>query len=283
MIAPKLPPYPKPQQLPRAERMTIAAGYHCMYGIVLCADTEETVQEYIKHDVQKIVRFPDYFDYKPDKNCALFAGAGDGPFIESLASKMWKGASGMETLDDMVTAFEDVLLKEYQRLITAFHKDDMPQAHFMVAIRSASQSNMELLKITGPIIERHVVYGAVGYGLTLHTYLTSRLLHQKTGLEYTSNIMAYMIDQVKTHVAHCGGKTDLYTLDYDGKCRQELPSEIQKRTNAVRAIDLAARNIAGLAMNPQATEKFKPAIEHYVNELFETVKQLVPQKSKGQP
>ncbi|HET8888079.1 MAG TPA: hypothetical protein VFQ41_04180 [Candidatus Angelobacter sp.] len=263
--------------------MTIAAGYHCYEGIVLCADTEETVQEYIKHDVPKIFRFPDAWDYKPELNCALFAGAGDGPLIESLALKMWKGTKSLKdaSLDDMVTAFEDVLFKEYQRLVPAYQKDSMPQAHFMVAIRSAAHKDLELIRITGPVIERQLPYGAIGYGLTLHTYLASRFLYPKTGLNFTANVMTYMIDQVKTHVTNCGGNTDLYMLDYEGKVKVESQQDTQRRTDMLREIDTVARYIAGLAMNPSTTrETAQPIIEHYMNELFKKIDLSASQNSK---
>lgn len=203
--------------------------------------------------------------------------------IESLALKMWKGTKSLKdaSLDDMVTAFEDVLFKEYQRLVPAYQKDSMPQAHFMVAIRSAAHKDLELIRITGPVIERQLPYGAIGYGLTLHTYLASRFLYPKTGLNFTANVMTYMIDQVKTHVTNCGGNTDLYMLDYEGKVKVESQQDTQRRTDMLREIDTVARYIAGLAMNPSTTrETAQPIIEHYMNELFKKIDLSASQNSK---
>jgi hypothetical protein len=260
--------------------VTIAAGYHCWEGIVLCADTEETVQEYIKHDVQKILRYPTAWDYTPNMPCALFAGAGDGALIESLSMKMGQAMERLPnpTLDDIVQGFEDILIKEYQKLVLAYQKGDMPQADFLIAIRSALKGDLELIHVTGPIIERQVPLRAIGYGVTLYTYLASRLLYPKTSLQYTMNVMTYMLDQVKTHVAYCGGGTQMYTLNNAGECTWHFPAEVEAKSKAVRAADNMARNIAGAAMNPAiAEESLRKLTNHYLSEYSEEIKRIAPQ------
>ena len=271
---------PKSKRLPESKRVTIAAGYHCAEGIVLCADTEETVQDYIKRDVHKIIQYPDAWDYKPENHCCLFAGAGDGPLIDSLALKMWNGVKGLQSpsLDDIASGIEDVLIREYQKLVLSFHKEDMPQAHFLIAIRSAAEKGVELLEATGPVIKRQVPYGAIGYGLSLHTYLASRMLYPKTGLKFTTNVMTYMLDQVKTHVMHCGGETHLYTLNYEGECRFYSAQEIQAKTEALREIDLTARHIAGVAMDVGGDmQQARTMFDGFMERLFEAIKQLTSQ------
>ena len=94
MIRPPKPqpfqPYPRPpfKRLPRSKYVTIAAGFHCIEGIVLCADTQETVDNYIKRNVPKIAVRPQWTDDKSIPR-VVFAGAGDGDLIDSLVGKMW--------------------------------------------------------------------------------------------------------------------------------------------------------------------------------------------------
>jgi hypothetical protein len=47
----------KPIRLPRSVRMTIAAGFVCKDGVILCADTQETIPGYTKTDAQKLRSF----------------------------------------------------------------------------------------------------------------------------------------------------------------------------------------------------------------------------------
>jgi 20S proteasome alpha/beta subunit len=53
---PKLGPTlkPKPRRPWRKSKMTIAAGFVCSDGIVLCADTQETITGYTKNSTEKI-------------------------------------------------------------------------------------------------------------------------------------------------------------------------------------------------------------------------------------
>src|SRR5271157_3648330 len=62
---------PKPKRLPRVRRMTIAAGYVCNSGIVLCADTQETIPGFTKTNANKLIAFP------CPTVTLVFAGAGD--------------------------------------------------------------------------------------------------------------------------------------------------------------------------------------------------------------
>ena len=62
--------------------MTIAAGFPCKEGLVLCADTQETIPGYVKSDTEKITIFG-------ASNCNVaFTGAGDGDLLQATAEEM---------------------------------------------------------------------------------------------------------------------------------------------------------------------------------------------------
>src|ERR1700722_7493702 len=56
---------------PVRRHVTVAAGYHCDDGVVLCADTQETIPGYTKTDANKLIAFPS------DSLNLVFAGAGN--------------------------------------------------------------------------------------------------------------------------------------------------------------------------------------------------------------
>jgi hypothetical protein len=48
------PPILKPRRLLKEIAVTIAVGFQCREGIVLCADSQETISGYIKLDQRKV-------------------------------------------------------------------------------------------------------------------------------------------------------------------------------------------------------------------------------------
>ncbi len=229
-------------------RLTIIAGFHCADGIVLCADTQENVAEYIKRNVPKIEARPRSLGMASQIPCAVFAGAGDADFIDSMIEKLW---AAMEQkggdLDGMIEAAEDELISQYQKLVPV-HPNGMPDASFLVAVWAAPRE-MSLLKINGPILKRNVQFDAIGFGDILVTYIASRLLHIKTFLDEAVPVSIYMVDEAKQHVTECGGETHVVTLDEEGEFRRYSQDAIKTRTRELRDTDRIAREIVGLALN----------------------------------
>ena len=72
--------------------MTIAAGFRFNGGLILCADTQETIQElHSKTWTPKLIVEPALKLSKdsPDDLMIAIAGAGDGPFIDKLTELAW--------------------------------------------------------------------------------------------------------------------------------------------------------------------------------------------------
>ena len=66
--------------------MTIAVGFYRGDGLVLCADTQETISGF-KRNVPKIVFRPHVVPQGTP--CAVFAGAVDGPLVDHIIDKLW--------------------------------------------------------------------------------------------------------------------------------------------------------------------------------------------------
>src|SRR5271170_6684014 len=82
---PSLKPYIRPNDR-RNKVMTIAAGFKCSDGIVLCADSQMTASDGTKYNAPKI------FSYSENQVDAVFAFAGSEVFskmcIERLAKRI---------------------------------------------------------------------------------------------------------------------------------------------------------------------------------------------------
>src|SRR5580700_3033622 len=75
---------PRPQRLPRGKKVTIAAAFICSDGVVMCADTQETIPGYTKVDVTKIRV------NKTNGYALLITGAGDSHLIETAGQAIEK-------------------------------------------------------------------------------------------------------------------------------------------------------------------------------------------------
>ena len=89
--------------------MTIIAGFKCDGGVVLCADTQETLS-ITKRNVEKLRVEPKYKSFSQhiagiDLTVA-FRGAGHGPFIDMLTSELGKAARACTTHDEAAEAMK---------------------------------------------------------------------------------------------------------------------------------------------------------------------------------
>lgn len=247
--------------------MTIAVGFYRGDGIVLAADTQETVLGFKKH--QPKIEIRPHVVY-PGKQFAVFAGAGDGPLIDSLIEKLWNAMRGKPDIDQMVEAAEDELIKTFQRLVPSYHAEYMPEVQMLVGLWSPP-GDLELIAIDGPILTRHIISKSIGCGKVLSTYIENRLLPNKSGLDFAIPIAVYIVDQAKAHVDGVGGETHVVTMMHDGKLKTIPQFEVQPKTKQIEEIDNLARYIAAIAMNEElSTEVVRAEISECVNGIIET-------------
>jgi 20S proteasome alpha/beta subunit len=251
MLTPKPHPFPrqpKPpiKRLPRSKYVTIAVGFYRGDGLVLCADTQETISGF-KRNVPKIVFKPDVvYERTP---CAVFAGAGDGPLVDHLIDKLWrKMATSTDSLAHMIGAMEDELIHVYKRLTPCYHPGFMPDAQFLVGV-FCPPNHLQLVEISGPVLTRNITAKAIGCGDTLSSYIEERLSSPKAGLSEVIQVAIYIVDQAKKHVDGCGGETHVVTLTDSGKLEIFPQFQVQPMTKRIEEIDRLARIIAASAMD----------------------------------
>lgn len=260
-------PRPKPERLPKGKRVTICAGFHCAEGIILCADTQETVGAFKRHVPKLGIRpFP---NYREDSPHIVFAGAGEADLIEFLADAIGSAIAGQKTLDKMIEKAQKKLLEIYSSLSSSYQSGYMPEAWMLVGM-SCPPHGCELVTISnGPIIRRNVAKDSIGCGTSLSTYLSDKLPLPKATFSEIVPAALYVIDQAKEHVDGCGGETHLATLRYDGKVEFESPGNIEAKTKQIREIEWAARNIVAFAVTrtdlPDAD--FAEAVQYWLDEI----------------
>jgi 20S proteasome alpha/beta subunit len=103
------------KRLPKEKLMTIAAGFTCADGLVLCADTQETIIGYAKVNTQKITQIE-----TPLYNI-VFAGSGDSGLIEMTVQRMDQALT--QTQPNCTRRIEEVLRES---LVDTFNRYIVP-------------------------------------------------------------------------------------------------------------------------------------------------------------
>jgi len=124
---------PKKEPRPRqGKSMTIAAGFRCYDGVVLCTDSEHTVGQ-SKFYEKKIFRID------AENATAFLAGAGHDVYIKSAADEIASAIEGkIVSLDQIKVAVEEVVSGLYEDHFAASHQvsdPDAPRLSLLLAVK----------------------------------------------------------------------------------------------------------------------------------------------------
>jgi 20S proteasome alpha/beta subunit len=198
--------------------VTIIAGFRCQDGIVVCADTQETLGS-AKRNVPKLV-----FSYGPtlsaeqDKminhELALaMCGAGDGPFVDKVASRAWDALRGVADIYEASDAVETMIKETYREFGQIYQPGSFPQAELIYGITIGGQNR--LFHASGPLVNEKS-YASSGIGYYLADFLAGRMgangEHGSLTTRQCVAVAAYILFQAKEHVEGCGGNSHIAVL-----------------------------------------------------------------------
>jgi hypothetical protein len=209
-------PKDKPERLRRKIYMTIAAGFQCTDGIVLCADTQETHRQILKVRIAKITRKPE-IDYPGCDRKVLFSGAGDGAFIDKLIHRAWKAAQQADAdIDSVALAIEDSIKATHQEYGQIYQPGYLPEVQLIYGlwVRGYPTRLFSSVQATVNPVESHE---CVGIGEVLARYIADRMFVQSTMPIRTAKILSiYLLEAAKEYVDGCGGGSVIEALHADG-------------------------------------------------------------------
>jgi 20S proteasome alpha/beta subunit len=200
--------------------MTIAAGFVCMDGIVLCADTQETITGYTKNSTEKIRQMAD------QGLCVAITGAGETELIETVGERIQhalfceyspKEMRMTEQVRDIIQQEMSSAFRRYIAPYAAFPRDDRPGCDLLIVVTVKNEvNNYEcLFKASGTTV-RQIEFGGdcVGTGVILAKSLMERFCDSFADLDELVLAMCYVMSQTKKWVDGCGGNTDLVVSSY---------------------------------------------------------------------
>jgi len=213
---------PRPQHVrPKWRRhVTIVAGFKCYEGIVLCADTQETVAELSKRHVPKLLFEPKDQLGNPvyvhgDELAVAFCGAADnGPFVDRLVEEAWDVAKSGTNIEEVSDLIDGSIQRTYKRYGEIFQRGYCPSADLIFGVKMQGES--KLFNATGPIVTEQQKFYSGGAGYYMADFLASRMYEDSLSLRQCVILAAYVLFQAKEHVDGCGGESQIAILRDDG-------------------------------------------------------------------
>jgi len=180
--------------------MTIAAGFLCKDGIVICADSEVST-ELEKYEESKIFTLhPHNSSLNPT---VIFAGSGWLDFVKMTVDKIKHRALGVSHGYEIEEIVEQTIMEVHRKHIRYYPAEPKPFFNLLVGIRDGD--NLNLLLTAGTAVTRAPQYACIGIGDTLANYLSRGLMPQQESSETAALLAVQILDQVKKNVPGCGG------------------------------------------------------------------------------
>ena len=241
--------------------MTIAAGFCCREGVLLCADTEQTAWAMKLHG-KKV----DHFEFPGGK--VGYAYAGNTRFAFSAIQKLERRLKASKT-KDVLAVIENLLDQEYRRNVLK-HPDHATDASipYQILLAVWLHSGETRLYVTAQTAIQEITdYECIGVG----DYLAHYLIRQSFAggsVRSALALAAYSLAGIKDYVLGCGGmsvyvfvhkdgRVGVVTSEHDGPC-----SQLQQYA---KTYDFSTRELLMSLANEDSEDKH---FEQYLAKVF---------------
>jgi hypothetical protein len=235
----------------------------CGGGIVLCADTQETIPGYTKTDANKLIGVD-----MPGMNL-LFAGAGNNAVqIDETVQAISRALSKASPRKD-----EELMITLRGCLGELFPRQYYPRPNSAVEVdllmASRAAFGLRLFHIADCSIARVYEKACIGTGVILGAQLLQRHYDYAVQLTEAAIICAYVFHHVKRWVDGCGGNTDIALVPDSAAEIIFLPSaEVNKFEKYSEAYDEAVRGLLlAVPRTPKNISLFNQYVEAAKNQL----------------
>jgi len=212
--------------------VTIAAGILCQDGMVICADTEETITEERKGPQGKIRIVQHYAmpvaggEQKFDWTIGI-AGAGHSDWVavfnDGLSREVMDKFNPRRNpthaeLQQLLEAYAQQFFERYIRNY-AENPEHRPQVQIVLLMQHhGGVLFRDMFRINDNLVlgDNFRGYVAIGTGSPVFHHLAdSLLLNASYSARQTASIAAYIMDRVKSEVRGCGGNTHIVIIEGD--------------------------------------------------------------------
>lgn len=257
---PHFPPHRKPEWLPERKAVTVALGFNCGDGIVMCSDQQITSKGWHKYHESKMYAISSFGDQAP--YTAMLTYAGDPHLAKTIYEKLAASQIGFDSTESLKSLLEG--------LLSEIPRDDAESTHFLCGF-CRKPGILGLLRTSGYSV--HEV-GADRIGLgdsSLLSFLFSLMVAQPIDVWRAVVIGHYIIEQAKKFLDGCGGDTDIQILRGNGRFAPPDPALIEKSSEAATAIEHDIRSLLWMVRNGERKRydefwrELKAQLEVFVN------------------
>ena len=300
-MLPKLPshiPRPEPKRLPDRKRMTAIIGFIYLDGVLMMADTEESLGGDAKSECDKLCRFT-FRCGTAGVGTILTGGAGDSHLIDCANQELRQllASRWIDTETDILPALNRFAGDFFEELMRGYQGLDyrlVPSFEMLIAVNVRPNTYLFIWK--GNRVVPASTHASIGVGIA-QTHPILRDVQFSGTCETMLFHGIRMMFQAKRAVVGVGGKTEAIALEGDGTTRffgleatrkiEDLVIGFEEFIN--KAIYMAVSNVSqGVMELDENVQKFLaevPGIFHQYREAYRQI--LTPpsasQTSKGQP
>jgi hypothetical protein len=252
--------------------VTVAAGFYFNGGIILCADTQETI-EHSKTWTPKLRLEPAAMRGKdsPDDLMLAIAGAGDGPFIDKLTERAWESIFDAQSFDEACSSVEESIKSTHEEYGHIFQPGYLPYVEIVYGIKMQGKS--KLFRAYGPIVNEQKGYTAIGKGYYMANFLASKMHQRYLSGSQAVLLAAYILFQCQEHVDGCGGDSHIAILNETGNSHLSNPWKIDFATGQLADVDNKVSTILLSAPDyTMSNENFHSTLGHLAEQIM-TIRQ----------
>jgi len=240
--------------------VTIIAGFKTKEGVVICADTQETISNISKRNVPKLRFEPaDKLFYgarghRSDDVAAAFCGAANnGPFIDKLVDNAWESAQACASLDEVCVEVEASIKATYKEFSTIYQSGYCPEAELIYGVKMSGST--KLFSALGPVVTERTEYASGGAGYYMADFLKAKMYGNHLTLHQCVILAAYTLFQAKEHVDGCGGESHIAVLRDNGVSGRVAADKVDAITKLLVSTDDAISRVLLDAANLEHTDE----------------------------
>ena len=237
------PTYPsRPQRLNRRKSVTMAAGFCCSDGVVLCAETQLTHPEGLKENQSKLRKFEDGL-------VVAMTGAGTWDYMEMAFEKITDDLrrNGTQDLEGLQDAVESNILNIYNNHIAAYPYE--PKPGFSLIFGTWTNGKPTIIKSSDTAVSRSDSFVCFGTGAVLGKYVADLFYSKDISIHRGAILAAYMVWVAKGHVDGCSGRSEIMVVKRDGEASDSyefdpvaMEADFTRFDAAIRSLRFSCRD-----------------------------------------
>lgn len=258
---------PKPQ----GKRVTLIAAFRCDIdnapGVVICADSQETIGEY-RTTVDKIIPREAVGHYD-----LIVGGAGIGNIVDGLVNSIERDVKSWEAgipEDNARQLLANILADYIENVVRLYEVADVNEKRVdsIICLRDRESGAVYLWKSAGPIVEPVPDFRLVGADIELYQYEVKRLYMPESDVLSTVVLAVHLLSIAKATSNSVEEPFKVVSIGRSG-VRVEPAEKVTLLTQRITQVNnMLGKLLRDVPNFTVSDETFSSALELFLNEVF---------------